>query len=192
MKKILYVASKNLGKIDEYRKILSKVNCKLLLQPESIEVLEDGLDFRENAIKKACEVALKTKSYAIADDSGLCINALNGRPGIYSSRFAENDQKRIEKVLNELDGEQNREAFFIANVCVSDPEGKLILDSEGRCFGEILLKPRGCNGFGYDPIFQEKSTNLTFAEMSKNVKDIYSHRGKALEKIIPNLIEIFL
>ena len=188
----LYLASKNQGKIDEYKKLLKKVNCQLLLQPEFIEVEEDGLTFRDNAIKKASEVSQKTSNYAIADDSGICIDALGGKPGIYSSRYAENDQKRIERVLHELHGIENRNAFFIANICVCSPGGNVILESEAKCFGTIIFKPRGKSGFGYDPIFEESTTKLTFAEMNNEIKDLCSHRGKALKKIIPNLIEIFL
>ena len=137
--KILYLASKNQGKIEEYKKLLFNVNCQLLLQPESIEVEENGITFRENAIKKASEVSKKTRNYAIADDSGICIDALDGRPGIYSSRYAENDQKRIERVLTELDGEESRGAFFIANICVCSPKGDVILESQAKCFGNIIL-----------------------------------------------------
>ena len=114
--KELYIASKNQGKIKEYKKLLSKVNCQLLLQPSSLEVEEDGLTFRDNAIKKASEVSKKTKNFSIADDSGICIEALGGNPGIYSSRYAENDKKRIERVLNELYGIRNRSAYFVANI----------------------------------------------------------------------------
>ena len=191
MKK-LYLASKNKGKIKEYKKLLSIVNCQLLLQPESIEIQEDGLTFRDNAIKKASEVAKKTNHFAIADDSGICIEALNGKPGIYSSRYAENDQKRIQRVLNELEGIQNRSAFFIANICVCSPDGQLILESEAKCFGNIISIPRGDGGFGYDPIFEESSNKLTFAEMNNDIKDSCSHRGKAIKKLIPNLVECFL
>jgi len=190
MKK-LYLASQNLGKIEEYKKLLLDVNCQLLLQPESIEVEENGITFRENAIKKASAVSNKTRNYAIADDSGICIDALDGRPGIYSSRYAENDKKRIERVLTELDGEENRSAFFIANICVCSPNGNVILESEAKCFGNIILSPRGKSGFGYDPIFEELSSKLTFAEMNNDLKDLCSHRGKALKKIIPNLLKIF-
>ncbi len=190
MKK-LYLASKNKGKIEEYKKLLVNVNCQLLLQPESMEVEENGFTFRENAIKKASEVSKKTRNYAIADDSGICIDALNGKPGIYSSRYAENDQKRIERVLHELDGEKNRGAFFIANVCVCSPTGNLILEAEAQCFGRIILSPRGNSGFGYDPIFEELSSKLTFAEMNNELKYICSHRGKAVKKIIPQLLKIF-
>jgi len=189
--KNLYLASKNKGKIEEYKKLLLIVNCKLLLQPESLEVEEDGLTFRENAIKKASEVARKTNNFSIADDSGICIAALGGEPGIYSSRYAENDQKRIERVLKELYGVQNRSAFFIANICVCSPNGEVIMESEAKCYGNIILEPRGKGGFGYDPIFEESSTGLTFAEMDNDIKDYCSHRGKALKKIIPDLIEIF-
>ncbi len=189
--KNLYLASKNKGKIEEYNKLLVGVNCKLLLQPESIEVEEDGLTFRDNAIKKASEVSRKTNNFSIADDSGICIEALGGKPGIYSSRYAENDQRRIERVLRELDGVQNRGAFFIANICVCSPNGEVIIESEAKCNGNIILNPRGESGFGYDPIFEESSTRLTFAEMNNEIKDSCSHRGKALKKIIPDLIEIF-
>ena len=190
MKK-LYLASKNLGKIEEYKKLLLSVNCQLLLQPDSIDVQENGITFRENAIKKASEVSKKTRNYAISDDSGICIDALDGKPGIYSSRYAHNDQKRIERVLNELEGQENRSAFFIANVCVCSPTGNVILESEAKCFGNIILKPRGNSGFGYDPIFEEVSSKLTFAEMNNKLKDSCSHRGKAIKKIIPQLLEMF-
>ena len=189
--KNLYLASKNKGKIAEYKKLLAGVNCKLLLQPESLEVEEDGLTFRDNAIKKASEVSRKTNNFSIADDSGICIEALGGKPGIYSSRYAENDQKRIERVLKELDGVQNRSAFFIANICVCSPNGEVIIESEAKCYGNIILNPRGTRGLGYDPIFEESSTRLTFAEMNNVIKDSCSHRGKALKKIIPDLLEVF-
>ncbi len=190
--KRLYLASKNKGKIEEYKKLLLRVNCQLLLQPESIEVEENGLTFRENAIKKASIVSKETDNYAIADDSGICIDALDGKPGIFSSRYAENDQKRIERVLNELDGEKNRGAFFVANICVCSPYGDVILESEAKCYGNIILEPRGKNGFGYDPIFEESSSKLTFAEMNNEIKDLCSHRAKALKKIIPQLLKTFI
>ena len=95
---------------------------------------------------------------------------MDGRPGIYSSRYAENDQKRIERVLHELDGEKNRSAFFIANICVCSPNGEVIIESEAKCYGNIIFNPRGKGGFGYDPIFEESSTGLTFAEMNNDIK----------------------
>ncbi len=191
MKKLLYLASKNLGKINEYQKLLSGINCQLALQPDSIDVVETGKTFRENAAKKACEVSKKLNNYAIADDSGLCIEALNGNPGIYSSRYADNDKDRIKRVLSELEGVHDRNAYFVANVCVATPDGEILLDIEEKCFGTILLSTRGSNGFGYDPIFEEISSRLTFAEMSNDIKDDLSHRGKAINKLIPELKKIF-
>lgn len=191
MRKNLYIASKNNGKINEYRKLLAGINCNLMLQPDWIEIIEDGKNFRDNALKKASRVSSETKNYAIADDSGLCVNALEGRPGIYSSRYAKTDCKRIERLISELEGFDNRSAFFVANICVCSPEGELILDVEDRCNGNILYKPRGSNGFGYDPIFEEISTGLTFAEMNDHMKDKYSHRGRATKKIIPQLLSLF-
>ncbi len=191
MKKLLYLASKNLGKISEYQKLLSDINCQLALQPDSINIIETGKTFRENAVKKACEVSKKLNHYAIADDSGLCIEALNGSPGIYSSRYADNDKDRIKRVLSELEGVHDRNAYFVANVCVANPYGEIILDIEEKCFGTILLSARGTNGFGYDPIFEEISSRLTFAEMSNDIKDNLSHRGKAIAKLIPEIKKIF-
>ena len=191
MKKLLYLASKNLGKISEYQRLLSDINCQLALQPDSINIIETGKTFRENAVKKACEVSKKLNHYAIADDSGLCIEALNGSPGIYSSRYADNDKDRIKRVLSELEGVHDRNAYFVANVCVANPYGEIILDIEEKCFGTILLSARGTNGFGYDPIFEEISSRLTFAEMSNDIKDTLSHRGKAIAKLIPELKKIF-
>ena len=191
MKKLLYLASKNLGKISEYQELLSDINCQIALQPDSIDVVESGKTFRENALKKACEVSKQLNNYAIADDSGLCIEALNGSPGIYSSRYADNDMNRIKRVLSELKGIHNRNAYFIANVCVATPEGEIILDIEEKCFGTILSSTRGTNGFGYDPIFEELSSRLTFAEMPNDIKDNLSHRGKAIAKLIPELKKIF-
>ena len=191
MNKVLYLASKNTGKIAEYKKFLKDVNCNLLLQPESLNIDEDGLSFRENAIKKACAVSNKTNHFAIADDSGLCIDALNGEPGIFSSRYADNDKKRIEKVLTKLSGIEERSCFFVAHICLSSPEGKIILESEAKCFGKIVLKPRGNNGFGYDPIFEELDSRLTFAEMNDYMKDKSSHRGRAIKKILKDLKFIF-
>ena len=191
MKKLLYLASKNIGKISEYQKLLSDINCQLALQPDSIDVVETGKTFRENAAKKACEVSKKLNNYAIADDSGLCIEALNGSPGIYSSRYADNDIGRIKRVLSELEGVHDRNAYFVANVCLANPDGEIILDIEEKCFGTILLSTRGTNGFGYDPIFEEISSRLTFAEMSNDIKDSLSHRGKAIAKLVPELKKIF-
>ena len=188
--KNLYLASKNKGKIEEYKKLLAGVNCKLLLQPESLEVEEDGLTFRDNAIKKASEVSRKTNNFSIADDSGICIEALGGKPGIYSSRYAENDQKRIERVLRELDGVQNRSAFFIANICVCSPNGEVIIESEAKCHGNIILNPRGKSGFGYDPIFQPTGYQITMAELSADEKDRISHRGQAMRAIAPVIAEL--
>ena len=134
-------------------------------------------------LKKQVKFLEKRKSFSIADDSGICIEALDGKPGIYSSRYAENDQKRIERVLKELDGVQNRSAFFIACICVCSPNGQVIIESEAKCHGNITLNQRGKGGFGYDPIFEESSTRLTFAEMNNDIKDSSSHRGKALKKL---------
>ena len=187
----LVIASGNQGKIAEFKKLLDDFSFDLLTQPVGFEIEETGSTFIENARIKAIAVSQATGNLSLADDSGLSVESLGGAPGIYSSRFANNDFERINRVLSELKGIKNRRAFFIANTCLSSPEGKVICNFEGKCFGNILLEPRGKNGFGYDPIFEEEETQLTFAEMSNELKDVYSHRGKAIAKIIPNLIEIY-
>ena len=162
------------------------------------EVEEDGNSFRENAIKKATTIAKACNTWAMADDSGLEIDALNGRPGIYSSRYAgpnATDEKNIEKVLSELRGvpKEKRTARFLCSIALASPH-QLLFVVEGRCEGFITEEPRGKGGFGYDPIFYVPDYNHTFAELNPLTKNSISHRAKALdqfkEQIIP-LIQRF-
>jgi XTP/dITP diphosphohydrolase len=117
--------------------------------------------------------------WAIADDSGLQVDALGGAPGIYSARYGETDGARIDRVLRELGDNLNRQAQFVCAVAVARPDGTIAAQAEGICQGEILFNPRGADGFGYDPIFYIPEQQLTFAEMGKDTKRSISHRGKA-------------
>ncbi|MBD0263596.1 MAG: RdgB/HAM1 family non-canonical purine NTP pyrophosphatase [Tolypothrix sp. Co-bin9] len=187
MTKLLVVATGNPGKLREMQAYLADLAWELTLKPEELEVEETGDTFAANACLKASEVALATGNWAIADDSGLQVDALGGAPGVYSARYGKTDSERIARVLRELDNQTNRQAQFACAVAIARPDGAIALQSEGVCRGEILQSPRGNGGFGYDPIFYIPELQLTFAEMTPDLKRSISHRGKAIEALLPQL-----
>jgi XTP/dITP diphosphohydrolase len=184
------IATRNAGKLREIQEILALLGLKVLSLrdfPEIPEILEDGQTFQENAVKKAAAVAHQTGRVAIADDSGLAVDALQGRPGVFSSRYAgENatDADRYRKLLKEMADvpEGKRGAAFICTVAVASPSGKVGV-VEGECRGEIALAPKGSHGFGYDPVFYFPEAGKTMAELEPEVKNRFSHRARALEKL---------
>ncbi len=183
----LVVATSNPGKLKELQKYLADLNWELVLKPQELEVEETGDTFAANARLKASEIAIATNNWAIADDSGLQVDALNGAPGVYSARYGANDSQRIARLLKELGNETNRGAQFACAIAIARPDGTIALESEGICRGEILHETRGDNGFGYDPVFYVPDSQLTFAEMTSEVKRSISHRGKALTGLLPQL-----
>lgn len=191
----LLLATRNQGKIVEFRRILDAVApgaielVGLDQFPDLHDVDETGTTFEENALLKAREMSEATGLPAIADDSGLCVDALNGDPGIFSARWAGehgNDQANLEKVLAQLKAvpESERGAYFICVAALYLPDGRTFCE-EGRFHGTILQAPVGTNGFGYDPIFKPKGLEISSAQMSSEEKDAVSHRGKALRAIAP-------
>ncbi len=184
------MATGNPGKLQELRDHLHGIDCDLQLKPEHLEVEETGDTFVANACLKANQVAIATGHWAIADDSGLEVDALDGAPGIYSARYGETDPQRIERLLGELGNELNRQGQFVCAVALARPDGSIATFTEGVCPGEILHRPRGENGFGYDPIFYVPEQRQTFAEMSPELKQAISHRGKAFQLLLPQLPEI--
>ena len=183
----IVLASHNKNKIKELKELLEDTNIKDidLLTLDDIgydkEIIEDGSSFEENAMIKASAIA-SDKIIAVADDSGLCVEALNGAPGIYSARYSgedANDEKNIALLLKNLNGVDNRNAYFISNVACIMPNGENFV-CEGRFYGKILNAPKGENGFGYDPIFFIPELGKTAAELSPNEKNAISHRGKAM------------
>ncbi len=155
--------------------------------PEIPDVVEDGATFSENAGKKARTVAHLTGRLTIADDSGLCVDALQGRPGIFSSRFAgeeASDRERYQKLLDEMTGvpEGQRGAEFICVMAIVSPEGEMQI-VEGKCRGRITFTPQGKHGFGFDPIFFVPEFGKTMAELEPEVKNQISHRAQALKKL---------
>ncbi|VEP18710.1 dITP/XTP pyrophosphatase [Hyella patelloides LEGE 07179] len=189
MKKLI-VATSNPGKLQEMQEYLTGLNWELVLKPAELEIEETGVTFIENAILKASSVAKALDKWAIADDSGLAVDALNGAPGIYSARYGKSDLDRINRLLKELGNNQNRQAKFICAIAISRPSGSIVLQTEGICHGEILSEPRGDGGFGYDPIFYVPSQQQTFAEMSSETKNKVSHRGLAFEQLLPKFKEL--
>ncbi|WP_009632396.1 RdgB/HAM1 family non-canonical purine NTP pyrophosphatase [Synechocystis sp. PCC 7509] len=187
MKKPLVVATGNSGKLQEMQAYLTGLDWELQLKPDELEIEETGATFAENACLKASQIAIATGNYAIADDSGLEVMALNGAPGIYSARYAKTDSERISRLLAELGDTTDRQAQFVCAIAISAPNGEIALQSVGVCQGEILGSPRGTSGFGYDPIFYVPTYQQTFAEMPKQVKHEISHRGQAFQELIPQL-----
>jgi XTP/dITP diphosphohydrolase len=185
----LIVATSNPGKLKEIQAYLTDpaLGFELLLKPIEIDVEETGATFLENACLKASEVAKAMGEWAIADDSGLQVDALNGAPGIFSARYGTSDANRISRLLGELGSEQNRAAQFVCAVAVARPDGAIALQTEGICPGEILYTPQGIGGFGYDPVFYVPSQKMTFAEMPHDVKHLISHRGQAFHQLLPQL-----
>ena len=183
--KNLIVATSNQGKLQEIQQYLTGLNWKLQLKPPQLEIEETGQTFGENAILKASQVAKELGEWAIADDSGLAVEVLNGAPGIYSARYATTDEGRINRVLRELGENENRKAKFVCAIAIARPDGSVALETEGICTGEILKTPQGTQGFGYDPIFYVPQYQQTFAQMTPELKRDISHRGQAFCQILP-------
>jgi XTP/dITP diphosphohydrolase len=186
----LVVATGNPGKLEEIQEYLNGLPWELVLKPADIDVDETGTTFMANARLKAREVAKATGQWSLADDSGLEVDALDGAPGIYSARYGKTDQDRINRLLRELGDNDHRQGQFVCAIAIANPEGEIVLATEGICPGEILHSPRGSGGFGYDPIFYVTSQQQTFAEMSPATKSRVSHRGIAFAQLMPKLQEL--
>lgn len=191
----LVIATRNAHKLEEIRAIFDFPfgsaqdghNLEVFSAfdfPDVPDVIEDGDTLEANAIKKAVEIANATGCWAMADDSGLEVNALDGSPGVYSARYAGEPcsyEANNEKLLRELAGKDDRSARFRTVIALSDPEGN-VQTVEGACPGSIIEELRGSNGFGYDPLFVPDGCTETFAELSPKVKNRISHRANALKK----------
>ncbi len=196
----LLLATRNKGKIEEFQRILAaiapgEIDLVGLDQfPEIRDVEETGLTFQANALLKAREYSQATGLAAIADDSGLCVDALGGDPGIYSARWAGNhgdDLANIEKVLDSMKDvpDELRRAHFTCAAALVLPDGRSHVE-EANFDGWILRKPVGDKGFGYDPIFRPEGLEISSAQMSADEKDAISHRGKSLRAIAPHVITL--
>ena len=189
------LASNNKGKLREMREILSELGIEVLSQREagiSVEPEETGATFAENALIKARAAMEASGLAAIADDSGIAVEALGGAPGVYSARYGNcgSDEERVQLLLKNMENEEHRAAKFVSDIAVVFPDGKELL-TEGECAGELTREPRGENGFGYDPIFYMPCFGRTLAEVSAEEKNAVSHRGKALRAMKVKLEDYF-
>jgi len=195
MVRTIVLATRNAGKVKEFQQLLKDfpVEIKNLNDFGPIpEVEEDGETFDDNAYKKASFTAKVLGLPAIADDSGLVVDALDGAPGVLSARYAGDkatDQENIEKLLRAMQQQNNRKAAFECVISIAVPSGPA-LTYEGRCEGEITLEPRGNSGFGYDPVFLYPQYGKTFAEIPGEEKNKVSHRGKALAEVVAEFDKI--
>ena len=192
----LVIATRNAHKLKEIQAIFNFQSLEVLSAfdfPEIPDVVEDGDTLEENAVKKAVEIATETGCWAMADDSGLEVAALNGAPGVYSARYAGEHcsySDNNEKLLRELADKSDRSAQFRTVIALSDPKGS-IQTLEGTCSGKIMNELRGTNGFGYDPLFVPNGYTETFAQLSSDVKNRISHRARALQKAHREWEELF-
>ena len=187
----IVIASKNLGKIAEFKRILGEVGISIITDIEFPDVDESGSTFEENALLKAHAISRYTNLPVLADDSGLAVDYLGGAPGIFSARWSGvhgDDGANIKRLLEDLNGValENRGAKFIAVLVLVRPDGEELL-VRGELRGKIRNQPVGVNGFGYDPIFEPENSNRTLGEMSAAEKDAISHRSKALTELTPRI-----
>ena len=199
----LVFATRNQGKLVELRALLADTGIAVVsvgdAAPDLPDTVEDGDTFLANATKKAREVAEATGLPALADDSGLEVDALDGAPGVYSARFAGvhgDDQANNDKLLTELAGvpPERRTARFRSVLVLADPRGRLgddVMSADGACEGVILEVPRGTGGFGYDPLFYAPELGATFAELGVGTKNELSHRARAMRALRPLLLDYF-
>jgi XTP/dITP diphosphohydrolase len=192
---LLVVGSRNPKKRAEILEILGDLGIDLrdlTGWPDAPEVVEDGTTFEENARKKAAELARYLKQWVLGEDSGLVVPGLNGRPGVYSARYAGrqgDDEANNDRLLAELAPlpADRRAAYYVCTAALADPSGEVKAVTEGRCHGVITGERRGTGGFGYDPLFLIPEYHKTFGELSSRVKHALSHRARALALLRPAL-----
>ena len=188
----LIIASNNQHKIREIKKILGEKFEQIISLREAAidhETIEDGKTFLENAKKKAVEIAEISGCAALADDSGICVDALDGAPGIFSARFAGehgNDQANNDLLLEKLAGKSDRGAHYTCAMVLAYPDGGVV-EAEGYMYGTITDQPRGERGFGYDPLFVPLNSDRTVAEYTDDEKNAISHRANALKALLEKL-----
>jgi XTP/dITP diphosphohydrolase len=187
----LLIATTNSGKVREYRRLLDGLECDLTDLPAlgiTQEVAETGSTYEENAVLKARAYAALSGRLTLADDSGLEVDALEGRPGVHSARYAPDNPARIHKLLHELRqiSDDHRSARFQCVIAVAQPDGRVTV-TMGTCEGQIAREARGLNGFGFDPVFYLPEYEATLAELPAEVKNTISHRARAAQKMRPVL-----
>jgi XTP/dITP diphosphohydrolase len=182
----LVIASGNPHKVAEIGGMLAVVDLEVRIKPDHLEIEETGASYGENARLKAETVASVTGEWALADDSGLEVDALDGRPGLFSARYAPTDHERIHRLLKELADSLYRGASFISAMALADPSGRIVAESQGICRGLILHAPEG-HGSGYDSLFWVREAGCSYARMGEHLKARLGSRGKAARAMAPFL-----
>jgi XTP/dITP diphosphohydrolase len=182
----LVIASGNPHKVAEIGAMLALVEIEVLAQPRGLEIEETGTTYAENARLKAEGVAAATGEWCLADDSGIEVDALGGRPGLFSARYAPTDHERIHRLLKELGDSLYRGASFLSAMALADPTGRTVAESEGVCRGRILRAPEG-HGPGYDAIFWVREAGCSYAQMGDALRSRLGSRGKAARAMAPAL-----
>ncbi len=181
----IVLGTKNQNKVFEMNEITKGQNIEFVLPDGDFNPKEDGETFEQNAKIKALEASKNSRGeYFLADDSGLCVDYLNGAPGIYSARYESSPEKRIQKLLSEIKEDKKRDAHFTCALCLTDKKGNVLHTEVGHVYGKIAYEKKGKNGFGYDPVFIVNNLDKTMAELTSEEKNTLSHRGKAMNKMI--------
>ncbi len=180
------IASGNPSKVAEIGAMLALVDVEVLAKPRDLEIEETGATYAANARLKAEAVAIRTGEWALADDSGLEVDALDGRPGLFSARYAPTDHERIHRLLKELADSLYRGASFVSAMALADPTGQTVAESEGLCRGLILHAPEG-HGSGFDTLFWMREAGCSYAQMGDHLKTRLGSRGKAARALAPSL-----
>lgn len=196
--RVLVVGSRNRKKVGELLELLGPHGIELRTLsdfPQAIEVVEDGDSFAANAALKATQQARHLSHWVLGEDSGLCVDALGGAPGIYSARYSgpeATDAANNRKLLAELAGVplEHRSAYYVCHMTLSDPTGQVRVDCEGHCRGRIRFDESGSGGFGYDPMFELVEYHRTFGELSSVVKGVLSHRSRAVRQFVPLVLAL--
>jgi XTP/dITP diphosphohydrolase len=194
----LVVGTHNKKKREELNDLLKDIGLEVVdlsAYPDIKDVEETGTTFEENARLKASEYAKLTSEWVLAEDSGLVVPALQGRPGVYSARYSGthgDDAANNKRLLAELAPlpEEKRAGYYVCTAALSDPKGIVVAVTEGRCHGVIVMEPRGNGGFGYDPLFLVREFHRTFGELSLRVKQALSHRAKAVMQMRPAIRKV--
>jgi len=182
----LVIASGNPHKVEEIARMLDATGLQVAGQPRDLEIEESGETYGANARLKAETVAALTGCWALADDSGIEVDALGGRPGLFSARYAPTDHERIHRLLHELGGSLYRGASFVSSMALANPQGVTVAESEGICRGLVLPAPQG-HGPGYDPIFYVREAAASYAQLNAHQKSRFGSRGRAARAMAPQL-----
>ena len=185
----IVLATGNPHKLQEINEITKDSGIEFILPCGDFNPIENGQTFEQNSLIKAQEASRISNMISLADDSGLCVDALNGEPGIHSARYDTTPQRRIDKLLKKLADTDNRKAKFVCVMTLTDKDGNVLNQEIGECHGQIATEQYGTNGFGYDPVFLVDGYDITMAQMSEDLKNKISHRANALSKMVKYIKE---